>query len=803
LRDSVYSLSVREETSGTFHESEPFTVCSDSLLLKETCLIQYSNEDNNSSFDNIFWIDGVQQVFEFRVEGGFKPEGVSPKVDNEQFRNQYQEIVELYSVPYNTYTLTCGNASGIPYWIVLFINDILSLSYFIVGKERYVRSGNSVPEKTQISEDGQMFNMTILLEKSTNDYFMISPKSMQVSAEASSCVARIRSNMGWSFVITEESSFISSKEKNRGRGSKDLVFDIGSNGTDSSRTGKVKFTTEEGLESYLTINQKKPGVLTLSPDTIQDIPKNGGNYDIFITSSGNWTCIDTPLWAVPNIYTGEVGKAIVNIDVEMNESGSERSGVMTFKLDDDDKVSTLVIKQLAQDDYIIIDPNPINIPKDTYSDIINVIASGSWRITSNPSWVDISPSDGMEGHNNVSIDITANVGNTRTGRIEFALDDKPDTVGTLIIKQEGNEPLVITPDTIHGIPASGGSYEVTIKATGNWTCSYNPTWARPDNGSGAAGETTFTLDIDVNTGNSRGDRLEFELDDTGYVVELDVLQDAGASTGIGITPIALTFPPTGGVGRVAVVVQEGQWEARNIPNNVYVAPNNGKPTLSYMHVLVDKNSKDSAFVDSIEIVNTALGAKQVLQIGQNKMPAEPMTLTSKVADNVVIPSTGYTYMGEVSSTAQWVIEGYDSGFMSVSADSGEAGKTDITVYIGQNDTGSLRACQFKIRNEETGECITHSWIQETATSTGELLIGRDSLTVNKNPYGITNYIISALDWEILSIPEWVKMYPENGKAGYTDVIISVDENTTGSPRVGNIVVTAGGVDEGDIEITQR
>lgn len=297
--------------------------------------------------------------------------------------------------------------------------------------------------------------------------------------------------------------------------------------------------------------------ISISPDTIEDIPKNGGNYDIFITSSGNWTCIDTPLWAVPNIYTGEVGKAIVNIDVEMNESGSERSGVMTFKLDDEDKVSTLVIKQLSQDDYIIIDPNPINIPKDTYSDIINVIASGSWRITSNPSWVDISPSDGMEGHNNVSIDITANVGNTRTGRIEFALDDKPDTVGTLIIQQEGNEPLVITPDTIHGIPASGGSYEVTIKATGNWTCSYNPTWARPDNGSGAAGETTFTLDVEPNTGNSRGDRLEFELDDTGYVVELDVLQDAGASTGIGITPIALTFPPTGGVGRVAVVVKKG------------------------------------------------------------------------------------------------------------------------------------------------------------------------------------------------------------------------------------------------------
>ena len=165
LKDSVYTLKIREDNSGTSIVSEPFSVCSDPMLLQETCLIKYSNKDNNSSFDNHFWVDGIQQYFEFRVEGGFKPGGVSQKVDNEQFRTQQQKIIELYSVPYDTYTFTCGNASGVPYWIIQFINNILSLSYFDVNGECYVRSGNSSPEKTQISEDGQMFNMTILLEK--------------------------------------------------------------------------------------------------------------------------------------------------------------------------------------------------------------------------------------------------------------------------------------------------------------------------------------------------------------------------------------------------------------------------------------------------------------------------------------------------------------------------------------------------------------------------------------------------------------------------------------------------------------
>lgn len=52
-------------------------------------------------------------------------------------------------------------------------------------------------------------------------------------------------------------------------------------------------------------------------------------------------------------------------------------------------------------------------------------------------------------------------------------------LGSTLVWERENIPLVITPNTIHGIPSSGGSYEVTIKATGNWTCSYNPTWARP------------------------------------------------------------------------------------------------------------------------------------------------------------------------------------------------------------------------------------------------------------------------------------------------------------------------------------
>lgn len=162
LPDSIYSITFERK------ESEPFEVCSDSNILEETALIRYSHKDNNSAFDNIFWIGDTQQVFEWRVEAGFKPAGYSAKIDNEQYRNQRQEIEELYAVPYDSYVLTIGNSCGVPYWFGRHLNRILCMSMFDVNGERYVRSENSVPEISQVMEDSQMFFVTIALEPQEN-----------------------------------------------------------------------------------------------------------------------------------------------------------------------------------------------------------------------------------------------------------------------------------------------------------------------------------------------------------------------------------------------------------------------------------------------------------------------------------------------------------------------------------------------------------------------------------------------------------------------------------------------------------
>lgn len=162
LADGCYTITIQDI------ESEPFEFTSDDGILDETSLFRCSHHDNNSSFDNIWWIGNVQQFIEFRIEAGFKPSGISEKVDNEHFRDQFQSLTHLYAVPYQTLALSIGNASGVPYWVGTLINRMLCVSHFEINEVRYVRSESNVPEQTQVDEWTDLFWFSQLLELNTN-----------------------------------------------------------------------------------------------------------------------------------------------------------------------------------------------------------------------------------------------------------------------------------------------------------------------------------------------------------------------------------------------------------------------------------------------------------------------------------------------------------------------------------------------------------------------------------------------------------------------------------------------------------
>lgn len=158
----LYSVEIDGKTS------EIFRVTDNPLILDNTTLIQYSMKDNRQRNDGVFFIDGMQRFFDFRVPGGFKDSNWSFAVESEQFVTPSADIVQLYGLDSTQKKFTLGNSEGCPVWFAELLNRILCCTYVYFDGERYARKDASVPETTVLLEGVNSFVFTQNLQKVVN-----------------------------------------------------------------------------------------------------------------------------------------------------------------------------------------------------------------------------------------------------------------------------------------------------------------------------------------------------------------------------------------------------------------------------------------------------------------------------------------------------------------------------------------------------------------------------------------------------------------------------------------------------------
>jgi len=157
-----YSIKINGMTSNVFR------ITDDLVILNNTTLIQYSMNNNRHRKDVVFFIDGMQRFFDFRVPGGFKDSNWSFAVEGEQFITDESDIVQLYGLDSTQKKFTLGNSEGCPVWFAELLNRILCCSYVYFDGERYARKDNSVPETTVLLEGINSFVFTQNLQKVVN-----------------------------------------------------------------------------------------------------------------------------------------------------------------------------------------------------------------------------------------------------------------------------------------------------------------------------------------------------------------------------------------------------------------------------------------------------------------------------------------------------------------------------------------------------------------------------------------------------------------------------------------------------------
>lgn len=148
--------------------SNIFRVTDDERILDKTTLIQYSMNNNRHRKDAVFFIDGMQRFFDFRVPGGFKDSNWTFAVESEQFVTDESDIVQLYGLESTQKKFTLGNSDGCPVWFAEHLNRLLCCTYVYFDGERYARKDASVPEMTALLDGINSFVFTQSLQRIAN-----------------------------------------------------------------------------------------------------------------------------------------------------------------------------------------------------------------------------------------------------------------------------------------------------------------------------------------------------------------------------------------------------------------------------------------------------------------------------------------------------------------------------------------------------------------------------------------------------------------------------------------------------------
>lgn len=162
MDDGMYLASIGNR------ESEAFVVSSDESVLQDTVLLQYSNRDNRQRNDAVFWIDGMQRFFDFRIPGGFKDDNWTFAVSNEQFTTSDNDRIDLYGQESTVKALTIGNSEGCPVWFADLVNRLLCCNYVYVDQVRYTRNESEVPEMNREIEGLKSYIFTQGLQRVVN-----------------------------------------------------------------------------------------------------------------------------------------------------------------------------------------------------------------------------------------------------------------------------------------------------------------------------------------------------------------------------------------------------------------------------------------------------------------------------------------------------------------------------------------------------------------------------------------------------------------------------------------------------------
>lgn len=317
-----------------------------------------------------------------------------------------------------------------------------------------------------------------------------------------------------------------------------------------------------------------------------------------------------------NRFNGSAGASNLTATVAANP-GEARTGNVVLKSLAGTTTYTIPITQ--QKASIAFNPEPTIVSAEANPSILlkQMNSDTSWRCVEYPTWavpINLTGAAGFSIH--CIFNLQANTGAPRSANITYRSTVNPSVQNSFSVTQAGTTGNITVDTPTFNVDYLTYPMTVNVTSVGAWSVSQRDTWITPNIYAGANGTNNVTLTIGDNvTNDPRTGTITFRNDQTEEIAVVTVNQ-AGAPTSIGITPLRVSGSKAGGEVRPVAYISGNNWTMGGAPSWVSVSPTSGAAGSGAINVTFNTPNPGAARTGQLRIKNTVTNEIAICLITQ-------------------------------------------------------------------------------------------------------------------------------------------------------------------------------------------
>ena len=219
-----------------------------------------------------------------------------------------------------------------------------------------------------------------------------------------------------------------------------------------------------------------------------------------VTSNTTWSWSSSDAWITSSEAADQDGDQSFTYSVTENNTGSLRSGTITFTTTSGDVTVTHTVNQDIDptSPYLSITPPTQSFDSNAANGSFDVTTNTTWTWTSSDAWLTSTETTPQTGDQEFSYAVTENTSTTeRVGTITLTSTDGSGLTASHTVTQNGVPFLSIT-DTEHSFGASGGSHTLDVSSNTTWTWVASDAWITSALPADQTGTVAFSYDAAAN-----------------------------------------------------------------------------------------------------------------------------------------------------------------------------------------------------------------------------------------------------------------------------------------------------------------